>query len=259
MTGLEELRWVMIKRIDRVEERAQQGHEKLRDELTNVKSQARTDQIQLIRDTDQCLAEDQAAKESEERDTRMTREIERLLNDHDNTNAHTMTSLEKRLDAKSDLMIRKLDEILNRSNREKRPALREDSHQATGGHGARSYAGAQPSSRTNFESNHRESTCAASSRLDWTNPVPQEAAATSGTRLTTMPQVRLVPDLSTVSQDTTMYASMFEPQNRSLGTFITKVNPERREVKKDTLKAEIIHRRVRWLHRYLDRVDEVTF
>ena len=39
----------------------------------------------------------------------MTREIERLLNDHDNTYAHTMTRLEKRLDAKSDLMMRKLE------------------------------------------------------------------------------------------------------------------------------------------------------
>ena len=50
---------------------------------------------------------------SEKREVRMTREIERLLNDHDNTYAHTITSLEKRLDAKSDLMMRKLDEILN--------------------------------------------------------------------------------------------------------------------------------------------------
>ena len=63
-----------------------------------------------------------AAKESEERDIKMTREIERLLNDHDNGYAHTMTSLEKKLYAKSDLMMRKLDEILNGSNREKRPA-----------------------------------------------------------------------------------------------------------------------------------------
>ena len=50
----------------------------------------------------------------------MTREIERLLNHHDNTYAHTTTSLEKRLDAKSDLMMWKLDEILNGSNREER-------------------------------------------------------------------------------------------------------------------------------------------
>ena len=140
MTGLEGLRRDMTKRINRVEERAQQGQEKLRDELTDVKSQARTDQAQLIRITDQCLAESLAlaAKESEERDIRMTREIERLLHDHDDTYAHTMTSLEKRLDAKTDLMMRKLDEILKGSNREKRPSPREDSRQATDGDGARS-------------------------------------------------------------------------------------------------------------------------
>ena len=57
MTGLEELRRDMSKTIYRVEERAQQGQEKLRDELTDVKSQARTDQAQLIQNTDQCLAE----------------------------------------------------------------------------------------------------------------------------------------------------------------------------------------------------------
>ena len=148
----------MTNRIDRVEERAQQGQEKLRDELTDVKSQARTDQAQLIRNTDQCLAESLAlaAKESAERDIMMTREIERLLNDHDDTYAHTMTSLEKRLDAKTDLMMRKPDDILNGSNREKRPSPRKDSRQATDGDGARSYARAQPRPRTNFESNHKE-------------------------------------------------------------------------------------------------------
>ena len=84
-----------------------------------MKPQARTDQAQLIRNTNQCLAESLAlaAKESEERVIRMTTEIERLLNDHDNIYSHTMTSLEKRLDAKSDMMMRKLDEILNGSNR----------------------------------------------------------------------------------------------------------------------------------------------
>ena len=124
MTGLEELRRDMTKRLDQVDERAQQGRENLRDELTHVKSQARVDQAQLIRNTDQCLAESlaQANKESEEKEARMTREIERLLNDYDNTYAHTMTSLEKRSDAKSDLMMRKLDEILNGSNREERSA-----------------------------------------------------------------------------------------------------------------------------------------
>ena len=119
MTGLEELRRDMSKRTDRVEERAHQGQEKLRDELTHVKSQTRVDQAQLIRNTDQGLAESlaQANKESEEREVRMTREIEPLLNDHGNTYAHKMTSVETRLDAKSDLMMGKLDEILNGSNR----------------------------------------------------------------------------------------------------------------------------------------------
>ena len=69
MAGLEELRRDMTKRIDRVEERAHQGQEKLRDELTHVMSQARVDQAQLIRNTDQCLAESlaQANKELEEK------------------------------------------------------------------------------------------------------------------------------------------------------------------------------------------------
>ena len=90
-------------RIDRVEERAHQGQEKLRDELTHVKSQASVDQAQLIRNTDQYLAESlaQANKESEEREVRMTKKIGRLLNDHDNTYDHTMTSLEKRLDSET--------------------------------------------------------------------------------------------------------------------------------------------------------------
>ena len=51
--------------MDRVEERAQKGNEKLRDELTDVKSQARSDQAQLIRDTDQCLAESLAVATKE--------------------------------------------------------------------------------------------------------------------------------------------------------------------------------------------------
>ena len=129
MTGLDELRCDMTKIIDQVDERAHQGRENLRDKLTHVKSQARVDQAQLIRNTDQCLAESlaQANEESEEREARMTREIERLLNDHDSTYAHTMTSVEKRLDAKSDLMMRKLDEILNGSNREERSNPRERS------------------------------------------------------------------------------------------------------------------------------------
>ena len=240
MTGLEELRRDMTKKRDRVKDWAQQGQEKLRNELTDVKSQARTDQAQLIRNTNQCLAQSLAlaAKELEERDIRMVREIERLLNDHDNTYAHTMTSLEKRLDAISDLTMRKLDEILNGSNREERPSPREDSRQATDGDGAHSYAGAQPGSRTKFESNRSERPRAVPSRPGWTNPVPPELDATSGTRLSTVTQARSRPDLTTVSQDTTMYASIIEPFIGSLEMFITKLlkSTERGEKSRKTLK-----------------------
>ena len=165
MNGLDELRRDMTKRIDQVDERAHHGRENLRDELTHVKSQARFDQAQLIRNTDQCLAESlaQANKESEEREARMTREIERLLNDHDNTYAHTMTSLEKRLDAKSDLMMRKLDAILNGNNWGERSNPRERSRHVNDGDGTGSNARAQ-SSRTNYEPRNKERPRAAPSR-----------------------------------------------------------------------------------------------
>ena len=52
MTSIEELRQDMTKKIDRVEERAQQGHERLGDELADTKLQARSDQAQWIRNTD---------------------------------------------------------------------------------------------------------------------------------------------------------------------------------------------------------------
>ena len=70
------------------------------------------------------------------------------------------------------------------------------------------------------------------------NPVPPEADATSETRLTTVPRVRSVPDLTTVSQDTTVYASRFQPLNRPLETFITKLSKstERGEKSRRTLK-----------------------
>ena len=221
------------------EQRAHQGREKLRDELTHVKSQARVDQAQLIRNIDQCLAESlaQANKESEERETRMTREIERLLNDHDNTYAHTMTSLEKRLDAKSELMMRKLDEISNGSSREVRFNPRERSRQANDGDGAGNYAGAQQNSRANYESRNRERHIEA--RLDEPGPAGDGCPPPPPeTRLPTVPQVRSVPDLTTVSQDTTMYASMFEPLITSLETFITKLSKstERGERSRRTLK-----------------------
>ena len=257
MTGLEELQRDMTERIDKFEERAHQVQEKLRDELTNVKSQARVDQAQLVRNTDQCLEESLAPAnvESEEREVRMSREIERLLNDHDNIYAHTMTTREKSLDVKSDLMMQKLDEILNGSNREERSAPMERSRQANNGDGARSYAVAQQSPRLSYESKQMERHRAAPSRPGWTNPVPPEADATPETRLPTVPQARSVPDLTTVSQDTTMYASMFEPLNRSLEIFITKLSKstERGERSRRTLK-----RRIRWLHRYLDKGDEVA-
>ena len=40
----------------------------------------------------------------------------------------------------------------------------------------------------------------------------------------TVPHVRLVPDLITVSHGTTMYASTFKPLNTSLETFITELS-----------------------------------
>ena len=240
MNGLDELRRDMTKRIDQVDERAHQGRENLRDELTHAKSQARVDQAQLIRNADQCLAESlaQANKESQEREARMTKEIERLLKNHDSTYAHTMTSLEKRLDAKSDLMMRKLDAILNGSNWQERSNQRERSRHANAGDGTGSNARAQQSWRTNYEPRNKERPREVPSRPGWTIPVPPEADATPETRLPTVPQVSSVPDLTTVSQDTTMYASMFEPLNRSLETFITKLSKstERGERSRRTLK-----------------------
>ena len=53
MNGLDELRRDMTKKIDQVDERAHHGRDSLKDELTHVKSQARFDQAQLIRNTDQ--------------------------------------------------------------------------------------------------------------------------------------------------------------------------------------------------------------
>ena len=168
----------------------------------------------------------------------MTREIERLLNDHDSTYAQTMTGLEKRLDAKSDLMMRKLEAILNGSSWQEHSNSRERSRHANIGDGTGNSARAQQGSRTNYEHRNKERPRAAPQRPGWTNPVPPEADATPETRLPTVPQVSSVPDLTTVSQDTTMYASMFEPLNRSLETFITKLSKstERGERSRRTLK-----------------------
>ena len=65
-----------------------------------------------------------------------------------------------------------------------------------------------------------------------------DGSITSGARLPTVPQVRSVPDLTTVSHDITMYASMFKPLNRSIETFITKLSnsTERGESSQKTLK-----------------------
>ena len=179
-----------------------------------------------------------ATKESQEIDLKMSKKIEQLLNDHDNIYAHTMTSLEKRLDDKAGLMMRKCDEILSSSNREKRHAPMEDSRQTNDGGGARSYAGAESRSRTSFESNHNERPRAETSRADQTKPAPPESEAMSVAQSPTLPQFRSRPDLTTVSQDTTINASMFEPLNRYLETFITKLSKssEREERPRRTLK-----------------------
>ena len=58
-----------------------------------------------------------------------------------------MTSLEKRLDATADLMMRKLDEILRGSNRKNCSNLMENSRQATDGSGTHCDAEALPRSR----------------------------------------------------------------------------------------------------------------
>ena len=119
IADLDDLRQDMTKRTDRIDERALYGQEKLRDELADAKLQAKCDQALLAQNFDQCLAEKiaLAAKGSEERERRMTQEIERLLNDHGRTNAQTMTNLESRLDEKADLMMRNLDERLTSYNR----------------------------------------------------------------------------------------------------------------------------------------------
>ena len=114
-----------------------------------------------------------------------------------------MTSLEKRLDATADLMMRKLDETLRGSNGENRSNLMENSRQATDGSGTHCNAEALPRSRMSFEPNHRERPRAAPSSAGWTNPITPEADATSGARLSTGPHVRSVPVFSTISHDST--------------------------------------------------------
>ena len=86
----------------------------------------------------------------------MTLEIERLLKNHDNTYAQTMTNLKNRLDAKADLMIRKLVELLSSSNQESRSGPRENLRQTADAFRAPRHTEAPPRLRTGFESNQRE-------------------------------------------------------------------------------------------------------
>ena len=108
----------------------------------------------------------------------MTGEIERLLNDHDNAYAHTMTSLKKRLDAKTELRMRKLDEILRGSNQENRSDPIEDSRKETDGSGTHSHAEAPPRSRTSFEPNHRVAPLRAAGQIQFRQkPMPHRGYA----------------------------------------------------------------------------------
>ena len=75
----------------------------------------------------------QATKESEEKDRRMTRELEHLMNDPDTTYAQTMSTLESRLDAKADLMMPKLDELSSSNNRENQSNPRDNSRRPIDG------------------------------------------------------------------------------------------------------------------------------
>ena len=89
-TVLEELRRDMTKRIDRVEEKAQQGHEKLRDELADAKPQAKCDQVQLVQNTDQCLAESLAlaSKKTEKGDPLIREQVMTLTQGRDPGQPH---------------------------------------------------------------------------------------------------------------------------------------------------------------------------
>ena len=168
----------------------------------------------------------------------MTQEIERLLKNHDSTYTRTVTNLEKRLNATTDLILRKLDKLLSSSNQENHAGSRESSRQASDGFRVPRHAKGSPESRTSFEPSHRERPRVAPSRAGWTYLMMPEAEAISGARLPTVPHVRLVPDLTIVSHDTTRYASMFEPLYRSLEKFISKISKstERGERSQRTLK-----------------------
>ena len=72
-------------------------------------------------------------------------------------------------------------------------------------------------------SKEKERPKAAPPRPDRTNPVQPEVRASSGTHLPAMSHVRSVSDLTTVSHDATMNASIVEPLNKSLEAFITEL------------------------------------
>ena len=152
----------------------------------------------------------------------MTREIEWLLNNHDNTFAQTLTNWESILDAKAYVMTRKLDEVLNSSNQESRSSPKENSHQTTDGFRAPRHSQAPPRSRSSFESNQRERPRVAPSKVGWTDPFPP------------VPHVRSVPDFTTVWHDSTMQASKIETLNK----FVNKLSKsaERGERSGRTLK-----------------------
>ena len=117
--------------------------------------------------------------------------------------------LASRLHAKADLLMRKLDELLSSNNRESRPDPRKNSL-LMGFEPPDTQS--SPSSRTSLESKNMQRSRAAPLMPFWTDPVPPEAEASSETSLPT-----------TVSHDFTIYAPMFEPLNKSLETFITKL------------------------------------
>ena len=147
---------------------------------------------------DQCLAESfaLATNESEERDRRMTQEIERILNDHNSIYAQIMTKLENRLDVKGDFMMRKLDELLSSSNQKIRSGPRMNLRQTTSGFRAPDIQ-RLPGDREQVLSLLKGTPGADPSGAGWMDPIPPEAEALSGARLPTVPHVRLVPDLTT--------------------------------------------------------------
>ena len=130
-----------------------------------------------------------------------------------------MTSLERRLDAEADLMMRKLDEILSRGTRENRHAPTEDSRQTTDGGGARGYAGAQPRSRADFEYNLRETQCSPfEGGSDESGPTRSGSDAGGTVTDTATSQIGARSDYHLAGHFNV------EPLKRSLETFIAKLS-----------------------------------